>query len=50
MPHLKMSKPIENLEEIIERIIDLEQFENRIDKIIQLEIPEDKINKITKRK
>ena len=27
-----MSKPIENLVEITERIIDLEQSENRIDK------------------
>ena len=43
-------KKIGNLQEIIERIIDLEPSENRIDKIVESEIRKDKIIKTKQNK
>ena len=43
-----MSKSMEHLKEIIDRIIDLEPPENRMNKIIELEMSEDKTNKINR--
>ena len=43
-----MSKSIEHLEEIIDRIINLKPSESEINKIIELETPGDKENKIKK--
>ena len=43
-----MSKSIEHLEEIIDRIIHLKPSESKINKIIELETPGDKENKIKK--
>ena len=43
-------KKIGNLQEIIERIIDLEPSENRIDKIVESEIRKDKIIKTKQKK
>ena len=40
-----MSKPVEHLRDIIDRIIDLEPSGNRMNKIIELETAEDKKTK-----